>query len=126
MTHSSTITLRYTTDDGICECVKLTDRSLEEARDFAKQLLDIGNGLYQSVDISVDDAVVETLRPGKEPGRHYDVGMDDGDYRCPKCGSDLITIYTDTIADELLECRACLRLYRVEYVSDGTTRLVAV
>jgi hypothetical protein len=50
-------------DDGRCECVKLTDRSLEEARDFAKQLLDMGSGLYKSVDISVDNAVVETLRP---------------------------------------------------------------
>jgi len=67
MAHSSTITLRYTTDDGNCESVKLTDRSLEEARDFAKQLLDMGNGLYESVDIAVDDAVVERLRPGDEP-----------------------------------------------------------
>jgi hypothetical protein len=65
MKYSSIIlTLRHTTDGEICEYVKLTDRSLEEARDFAKQLLDMGNGLYKSVDISVDNAVVETLRPG--------------------------------------------------------------
>ena len=67
MTYSSTITLRYTTDDGISEYVKLTDRSLEEARDFAKRLLDMGNGLYTRVDISVDGTAVETLRPGDEP-----------------------------------------------------------
>jgi len=61
------LTLRHTTDDVISEYVKLTDRSLEEARDLAKQLLDMGNGLYKSVDISVDNAVVETLRPNDKP-----------------------------------------------------------
>jgi hypothetical protein len=52
---------------------------------------------------------------------------DDSDYRCPDCGStNLVTIHTATITDELIECRACMRLYRVEHASDGTTRLVPV
>ena len=57
-----------------------------------------------------------------------DIAMnDDADYPCPDCGStDLVTIYTRAVADELLECRACMRLYRVEHASDGTKRLVPV
>jgi uncharacterized protein (DUF983 family) len=51
----------------------------------------------------------------------------DDDLRCPNCGStNLVTIYTRIVADELMECRACLRLYRVEHASDGTARLVPV
>jgi len=49
------------------------------------------------------------------------------EHRCPNCGStNLVTIYTRIVADELMECRACLRLYRVEHASDGTARLVPV
>jgi hypothetical protein len=50
---------------------------------------------------------------------------DDSDYRCPDCGStNLVTIHTATITDELIECRACIRLYRVEQHLDGSVRLV--
>jgi hypothetical protein len=53
--------------------------------------------------------------------------MINGDLRCPNCGAtDLVVIDTRVIADELIECRTCLRLHRVEHASDGTTRLVAV
>ena len=52
---------------------------------------------------------------------------DNADYRCPDCYStDLVAIYTRTIAEELRGCRACMRLYRVEHASDGTKRLVPV
>jgi hypothetical protein len=52
---------------------------------------------------------------------------DTDEYRCPNCDStDLIVIDTRAVADELVECRACLRLHRVEHVSDGGTRLVIV
>ena len=45
--------------------------------------------------------------------------------RCPNCDStDLVLIKTKAIADELLECRSCMKLYRTECQSDGTTRLV--
>jgi len=49
------------------------------------------------------------------------------DYHCPNCDSmDLIVIDTRAIADELVECRACLRLHRVEHASNGAIRLVPV
>jgi hypothetical protein len=49
------------------------------------------------------------------------------EHRCPSCGStDIAAIDPKAIADELLECRGCMRLYRMENQSDGTTRLVAV
>ena len=53
--------------------------------------------------------------------------MDDGDYKCPKCGSSgLVSIRKKAIEGELLECRSCKRLYRVVYEADGTTLLVPV
>jgi len=54
--------------------------------------------------------------------------MTDGDYECPKCGStDLASIQTEAIADELVECRSCKGLFQIVYESDGTTpRVVEV
>jgi uncharacterized protein with PIN domain len=50
---------------------------------------------------------------------------DPDEHRCPNCDSpELVVIDTKAIADELLECRSCMRLYRMENQSDGTTRLV--
>jgi hypothetical protein len=38
------------------------------------------------------------------------------DLRCPNCAAtNLVVIYTRVVAAELMECRACLRLYRVEH-----------
>jgi len=53
---------------------------------------------------------------------------DTDDHRCPNCGStDLVAIRTKAIADELLECRSCMKLYRLAYEPDGITqRLVPV
>jgi len=58
----------------------------------------------------------------------YDITMTESDeFRCPTCGTtDLIVIDTRAIADEILECRACMRLYRVEHASDGTMWLIRV
>jgi hypothetical protein len=51
--------------------------------------------------------------------------FDSDEYRCPNCDStNLVMIDTKAIADELLECRGCMSLYRMDYQSDGTTRLV--
>jgi hypothetical protein len=51
----------------------------------------------------------------------------DTEHRCGNCGStDLIAIHTKAIADELLECRSCMKLYRLEYEATGATRLVQV
>ena len=47
--------------------------------------------------------------------------------RCPNCDStDLVVIVTNAIADELVECRSCIKLYRLEYETSGTTRLVSL
>jgi hypothetical protein len=52
---------------------------------------------------------------------------DNADYGCPNCSStDLVVIYTHVVAAELKECRACLRLLKVEHAQDGSTRLVPV
>ena len=59
----------------------------------------------------------------------YDYSMSDiDDHRCPNCDSaGLIAIHTKAIADELVECRSCMRLYRLAYEPDGITqRLVPV
>jgi hypothetical protein len=55
--------------------------------------------------------------------------MTDADeYRCPNCGSaDLASIQTEAIADEVLKCRSCTRLFQIVYEPDGVTeRLVLV
>jgi hypothetical protein len=40
---------------------------------------------------------------------------------------DLVIIDTKAISDELVECRSCMRLYRLAYEPDGKTqRLVPV
>jgi hypothetical protein len=54
--------------------------------------------------------------------------IDTDEQRCPNCDSrDLVAIHTKAIADELLECRSCMKLYRLEYEPDGKTqRLVPV
>jgi hypothetical protein len=53
---------------------------------------------------------------------------DTDEYRCPNCGSaDLAVINTKAIADELLECRSCMKLYQLVNEPDGITqRLVPV
>lgn len=52
---------------------------------------------------------------------------DSEDDRCPNCDSpDLVVVHTTAIADELIECRVCLKLYRLEYRTWGTPRLVPV
>ena len=53
---------------------------------------------------------------------------DTDEHRCPNCDSpDLVVINTKTIADELIECRSCMKLYQLKYEADGVTqRLVPV
>ena len=54
--------------------------------------------------------------------------IDIEDLRCPNCDStDLVVVNTKAIADELLECRSCMKLYQIAYEPDGVTqRLVPV
>lgn len=73
---------------------------------------------------SVGSCVSE--RPhGSIPSR-YDIPMNDGDYKCPKCGStDLVSIRNKAIDGELLECQSCKRMYQVVYEAETTPRLLA-
>jgi hypothetical protein len=49
----------------------------------------------------------------------------EAEHQCENCGStDLVIVDTKAIADELLQCRGCMKLYRLEYQTDGWTRLV--
>jgi hypothetical protein len=49
------------------------------------------------------------------------------EYRCPNCNStDLVGIHTAAIDADLLECRSCMRLYKVDNGRDGSLELVAV
>ena len=58
------------------------------------------------------------------PMECYDYAMTDTDeHRCPNCDSpELVVINTKAIADELVECRSCMKLYRLEYEATGTTQ----
>jgi len=52
---------------------------------------------------------------------------DTDEQRCPNCDSpDLVVIHTKAIADEIVECRSCMKLYRLEYEATGAARLVQV
>ena len=49
------------------------------------------------------------------------------EHRCPNCNSiDLVSVQTTAIDADLLECRSCMRLYKVEHGPDGTSELVPV
>jgi hypothetical protein len=49
------------------------------------------------------------------------------EHRCPNCNStDLVSVQTTAIDADLLECRSCIRLYKVETAPDGTSGLVPV
>jgi hypothetical protein len=54
--------------------------------------------------------------------------MNDSDEcRCPYCDStDLVGIHTAAIANELVECRSCMRLYEIKNDASETSQLVPV
>ena len=57
-----TITLHYVQKDGRRERTKLTHHTMAEARQVAKAMLHVGNGLYTEVDICTEDGTVETIQ----------------------------------------------------------------
>ena len=53
--------------------------------------------------------------------------IDTDEHRCPNCNSpELVAIRTKAIADELVECLSCMKLYRLEQEATGSMRLVQV
>jgi hypothetical protein len=97
------------------------------------RLEELGNEVIQSHSVTVLCAYsVGGSKPASVPSvllacHSHVLSITQADYRCPNCNSpDLTIIDTKAIADELLECRSCLGLHRVEYNADGSTRLVPV
>jgi hypothetical protein len=62
-----TITLQYVQKDGKRERTKLTHHTLAEARQVAKAVLHVGNGLYTEVDICAEDGTIERIQNPATP-----------------------------------------------------------
>jgi hypothetical protein len=62
MDNEPTITLHYVQKDGRRERTKLTHHTMAEARQVAKAMLHVGNGLYTEVDICSEDGTIETIQ----------------------------------------------------------------
>jgi hypothetical protein len=62
-----TITLQYVQKDGKRERTKLTHHTLAEARQVAKAVLHVGNGLYTEVDICSEDGTIERIQNPATP-----------------------------------------------------------
>jgi len=58
MDSEPTITLHCVRKNGSHERTKLSLRSVSEAREVAKRLLRLGNGLYTEVDICTEDGTI--------------------------------------------------------------------
>jgi CheY-like chemotaxis protein len=62
MDHQPAITLHYVRKDGRRERTKLAQHTLSEAREVAKWVLHVGNGLYTEVDICPEDGRIERIQ----------------------------------------------------------------
>jgi len=101
--------------------------------DATLRLEQLGNEVIESHSVTVLCAYsVGGSKPASVPSlllacHSHVLSITHADYRCPNCNSaDLTIIVTNAIADELVECRSCLGLHRVEYNADGSTRIVPV
>src|SRR5579872_2973389 len=61
MAKEPTITLHCVRHNGARERTKLSLSSMNEAREVAKRVLRLGNGVYKSVDVCTEDGTVETI-----------------------------------------------------------------
>ena len=57
-----TMTLLSIRKDGKHERTKLAHQTLDDARELAKWVLHVGNGLYTEVDICGEDGTIETVQ----------------------------------------------------------------
>jgi len=62
MDNQPTIILHYVQKDGRRERTKLTHHTMAEARQVAKAVLHVGNGLYTEVDICAEDGTIERIQ----------------------------------------------------------------
>lgn len=61
MAKEPTITLHCVRHNGARERTKLSLNSVNEAREVAKRVLRLGNGVYKCVDIRTEDGTIETI-----------------------------------------------------------------
>ena len=61
------MTLHCVRKDGRRERTKLSLRTLSEAREVARRVLQLGGGLYTEVDICTQDGIVETIQNSAKP-----------------------------------------------------------
>lgn len=62
MDYEPTIILHCLRNDGRRETTQLTDSHLSDARELAKRMLHLGNGLYKEVEICNEHGHVETIQ----------------------------------------------------------------
>jgi CheY-like chemotaxis protein len=67
MDQKPSLSLHYARKNGARETTKLSAYTLSEARELAKRVLHLGNGLYTEVDIRTEDGTIETIRNTAEP-----------------------------------------------------------
>jgi hypothetical protein len=65
------ITLRCLRSDGRRESTKLEHLSLDEAREVAERVLQLGNGFYTEVEICAESGYTETIRKDDACSRAY-------------------------------------------------------
>ena len=103
--------------------------------DATLRLEQLGNEVIESHSVTVLCAYsLGGSKPASLPApllachsRALSIVHQDTEHQCENCGStDLVVVNTKAIADELVECRSCMKLYRVEYQANGATRLVQV
>jgi hypothetical protein len=61
MEDEPTITLQCVRKNGRRERTRLTHHTMLEARELAKWVLQVGNGLYTEIDLCTEDGTVETI-----------------------------------------------------------------
>jgi hypothetical protein len=67
MEREPTMTLLSVRKDGKHERTKLAQQTLDDARELAKWVLHVGNGLYTEVDICTENGTVERIQ---NPAEH--------------------------------------------------------
>ena len=62
MDNQPAITLHCVRKDGRRESTRLAHHTLADARELAKWVLHVGNGLYTEVDICTETGTIETIQ----------------------------------------------------------------
>jgi CheY-like chemotaxis protein len=73
MDSKSVITLHCVRKNGRREKTKLSLQTLPEAREVAKRVLRLGNGVYSEVEICTEDGVIETIQNPAMRGKQSEV-----------------------------------------------------